>query len=166
MKDEFEIMGVEFHNRGKRTDEILRILDALFTEKRPVFTGQHYRFDAVGFEPKPVSRPRPPILVGGESEASLRRAVLYGDGWFGSSAPLEQIAACTARIRELRRELGRTEDPFETTAIMPFGQTFDARLVAEYAALGIDRLVVTPWRRPAEALDAITFFASEAGVAA
>ncbi|MBF6472440.1 TIGR03619 family F420-dependent LLM class oxidoreductase [Nocardia abscessus] len=166
MKDEFDIMDREFGNRGKRTDELLEVLDLLFTEARPRYAGRYYRFDEVGFEPKPVSRPRPPFLVGGESEASLRRAVLRGDGWFGSSAPVEQIAVCLRRIGELRAELGRTEQAFETTAITPFGQGFDAGLIDAYAALGIDRLVVTPWRRPAEAVDAVAEFAEQAGLTA
>lgn len=166
MKDEFDIMGQEFGNRGARTDEILTVLDLLFTQERVEFEGRYYRFDEVGFEPKPVSRPRPPVLVGGESEAALRRAVLHGDGWFGSSAPIEQIAVCLERLRELREELGRADRPFETSAITAFGQGFDAELIAAYEALGVERLVVTPWRRASEAIEGIEAFAEAAGLQA
>lgn len=78
---EFEALGVPFRERGRRTDEALRVLEELWTSPEPRFEGEFFSFRDVLFEPKPVQRPRPPVWVGGNSRAALRRAARFGDGW-------------------------------------------------------------------------------------
>ena len=77
---EFEALGVPFRERGARADEMLTAMEELWSADEPVFRGRFYNIEGLAFEPKPVQRPRPPIYVGGNSEAALRRAVRY-DGW-------------------------------------------------------------------------------------
>jgi probable F420-dependent oxidoreductase len=83
LREEFEALGASpFEERGRVTDEYLQAFKSLWTEDNPRFEGRHVRFADVSFLPKPVQKPHPPIWVGGESPAALRRAARYGDVWF------------------------------------------------------------------------------------
>jgi probable F420-dependent oxidoreductase len=83
MEEEFEAIGTEpFKERGKVTDEYLKIFKELWTADLPSYSGKYNSFKDVKFEPKPVQSPHPPIWIGGESSAAKRRAVRLGDGWF------------------------------------------------------------------------------------
>ena len=161
MREEFDAVGQSFTDRGRRTDEMIACLHRLFTEQRPAFDGEFYRLPEVGFEPKPVQKPRPPLLIGGTTAAALRRAARSGDGWIGGHQPPQQVAETVAELRRLRGPI--TEDPgFEITVLLGWGQQPGADLVAAYAAAGVDRLVLTPWARSSEALTAIEKFACDA----
>jgi probable F420-dependent oxidoreductase len=83
MREEFEALGAPaFPERGRVTDEYLQAFKILWTEDDPAFDGQHVRFADISFLPKPVQKPHPPIWVGGESPAALRRTARYGDAWY------------------------------------------------------------------------------------
>jgi probable F420-dependent oxidoreductase len=166
MQDEFDLTGQSFHDRGARTDEMIQVLDVLFAADQPEFHGQHYQLPPMGFEPKPVQRPRPPLLIGGGSPAALRRAAVHGDGWFGTQGDPDVVGATVAQLRTLRAEFGRADAPFEVSALTGWGEGFDAGKVAAYAAAGVDRLVVTPWRSSRDAGSAIEQFARSAGLEA
>jgi probable F420-dependent oxidoreductase len=79
-EQEFAVMGIPFEERGRRTDEILAAMKVLWSEAEPEFEGEFYSIDGLAFEPKPVQRPRPPIMVGGNSKPALRRAARH-EGW-------------------------------------------------------------------------------------
>lgn len=164
MREEFDALGQDFTTRGRRMDEMLQVLDTVFTRSRPRFDGEFYRLPEMGFEPKPVQQPRPPFLVGGSSEAALRRAARYGDGWYGGQELPEQAAAVVARLRQLREEYGRSDEPFEVTVLTGWGHGFDPDLVAGYERAGVDRIVTTPWARSREALVGLEAFAGAAGL--
>lgn len=162
MREEFDAVGREFRDRGRRTDEMITILDALFREETTSFTGEFHTMPEAGFEPKPVQRPRPPLLVGGRSPAALRRAARAGDGWYGSLESPAEIRSVVAELHRLRAEYGRADHPFEITAITGWGTGFDRALVASYAGAGVHRLVVAPWARSSQAMAAIERFALDA----
>jgi probable F420-dependent oxidoreductase len=166
MREEFDAAGQDFTTRGRRMDEMLHVLDLLFTQDRPSFAGEHYQLPEMGFEPKPVQNPRPPFLIGGSSEAALRRAARYGDGWYGGQEPPEQAAAVVAQLQRLRTDYGRDDGPFEITVLTGWGQLFEPDLVAAYEEAGVHRMVVTPWARSREVLAAIAAFAAAAELTA
>jgi probable F420-dependent oxidoreductase len=108
LKEEFEAVGAPaFEERGRVTDEYLEAFKLLWTEDEPRFAGRHLRFENVSFLPKPVQKPHPPIWVGGESPAALRRAARYGDSWFpiGNNPrhPLDTVARFTEGVHRLHR---------------------------------------------------------------
>jgi probable F420-dependent oxidoreductase len=115
MDEEFRAIGAPpFSERGKVTDEYLRIFKTLWTEEDPRFEGKYARFENLSFNPKPVQKPHPPIWVGGESPAALRRTVALGDAWYpiGSNPefPLntaERFSQGVARLHEEARRAGR-----------------------------------------------------------
>jgi probable F420-dependent oxidoreductase len=139
---EFAALGVDFHRRGAITDEYLRAIRTLWTEEQPRFAGRHAAFDGIRFEPKPVQRPHPPIVIGGHAEPALRRAAREGDGWYGFGLTVEAATPLIAELRRLRAELGRADRPFDIS--LTTFEPFDAALIAHAAAAGIDRLIIFP----------------------
>jgi probable F420-dependent oxidoreductase len=159
LEEEFRAAGVDFARRGALTREGIAALRVLWTEPEPEFRGRSYSFGPVKFEPKPVQKPHPPLLLGGESDAALRRAAQVGDGWYGVRHTPESAAAQVARLRALRAEAGRSALPFEVT-VGPSAESLDRDTIARFAEAGVDRLVSLPWRRAREALDALGAFAA------
>src|SRR5438876_5073611 len=83
-ESEYEALGEDFHTRGARMDEAIRLLRTYWSDAQVDFKGQHYQITAIGMEPKPPQGRRLPIWVGGRSERALRRVGELGDGWLGN----------------------------------------------------------------------------------
>jgi probable F420-dependent oxidoreductase len=111
MREEFDLLGREFHGRGRRMEEMIDILRKLWAGGWVEHRGEHYTFDRLRLEPAP-GRPLP-VYVGGTSEAALRRAARIGDGWVGSGNDPAEVPEIVSRLRALRREAGREGAPFE-----------------------------------------------------
>lgn len=89
---EFQLYGVDLDNRGRRYVEQLQIITSLWTNGRVDFKGQFYQLSDANIEPKPLSKPRPPLWLGGWGDLSIRRAARYGDVWIpGPTASLEKL---------------------------------------------------------------------------
>src|SRR5690348_4148225 len=97
-KEELEILGVPFHARGRQADEAIRVFKALWTMDNPAFEGEFFRFRDIGFAPKPVQKPHPPIWVGGDSPGAFRRVVALGDGWHATSKTPAQFKEALGRL--------------------------------------------------------------------
>lgn len=116
MEEEFVALGLDtYHERGKVTDEYIRIFKELWTNDDPEFQGSYARFSGIKFYPKPVQKPHPPIWVGGTTRAALRRTARMGDGWIpaGSISPSE-MGQMVGQIRDMTERAGR---PREAVAI-------------------------------------------------
>jgi probable F420-dependent oxidoreductase len=140
--DEFEAVGMRFDDRAARTREAIRMMKRLWSEPAPAFEGRFHRFPAIGFSPKPVQQPHPPILLGGETPAALKRAVALGDGWIGVEHTPESAAAVVARLREHAGAAGRDLSGFEITVGPKPGLRVDAGTARAFAASGVHRLIV------------------------
>jgi probable F420-dependent oxidoreductase len=107
MKEEFALLGADFKNRGKITDEYLEAFRELWTKDAPSYKGEHVSFSDLLFYPKPLQKPHPPIWVGGESAGALRRAAKLGDAWYpgnnSQTKPLDTPARLGAGIAEVKR---------------------------------------------------------------
>ena len=126
------------------------------TEETISYHGEFFSFDEVVFEPKPLQKPWPPILVGGESKAALRRAARYCDGWIGMAHTPESGAAQIETLRTLLREYGRADVPFQMVLGGPVTSVDDVR---RWEDIGVTRMIVSPWRRSPEAVEAMRRFA-------
>jgi len=117
LEEEFVAAGQSFGDRGARTDEIIEILRRLWSEEVIEQHGEHFDFEPVMFEPKPVQREGIPIEVGGSSPPALRRAGRLGDGWIeiGAGTP-ERLAEMLAVVDRARRDAGRDHVAFEVTS--------------------------------------------------
>ena len=156
LRSEWEALGLDPATRGARLDEAIEVCRRLWTEESVAHVGSHFSFPEVAFEPKPVQQPIP-IYVGGESAAALRRAGRLGDGWIGMGHTPESAAAMVATITAQREEAGRLDLPFEVTV---GGACATAQDVSAWERAGVHRLIVSPWKRSAEVLDAMEAFAS------
>jgi len=146
---EFQALGVSFPDRGRITDEYLEAIRTLWTAEHPRFAGRFAAFDGIRFEPKPLQRPHPPIVIGGQAGPALRRAARAGDGWYGFGLTVEKAQAIVAELRRLRARAGGRPLEISLTTFEPLTED----LVARAAAAGIDRLIVLP-RAPADRLEA------------
>ena len=157
LQAEWEAVGLDFHTRGRRVDEALDVCRRLWSEEVIEHHGEFFDFNPVMFEPKPIQRPWPPIHVGGDGAAALRRAAVAGDGWIPMNHTLDQIPPAVARLAELRDAAGR-EGKVEVTIGGPIAAPAD---VERYAEAGIDRVIVRPWTSSKDAIDGIRRFADE-----
>jgi probable F420-dependent oxidoreductase len=106
--EEFEATGADMRARGRRADEFIAVLRALWRDEVVEHAGEFYRVSRMRMEPKPVQRPHPPILLGGSALPSLRRAGRLADGWISRSrADLAAIGDSIAAIRAAAEEAGR-----------------------------------------------------------
>ena len=100
LEREIEALKVPFQERGAMTDEYLRAMKELWTNPDPSFQGRYVQFERIVFEPKPVQKPHPPILMGGNTRLAMRRAASVGDGWLPWLVTREELPACLSYIRE------------------------------------------------------------------
>ena len=163
LEQEWTAAELDFATRGRRVDEALAVCKRLWSEPEVAHDGEFFHFDTVAFEPKPVQQPWPPVLVGGESEAALKRAARAGDGWIGMAHTFESAPVAIARLRELLAEHDRTGNDFQICLGGPVGSRDD---VARWEELGVTRLVVSPWTRSKEAIDGMRRFADDVGLEA
>jgi probable F420-dependent oxidoreductase len=151
---EFAAAGVEFRTRGRRTDETLTIARRLWTEDTVSHNGDFYRFDPVKFEPKPIQRPHPPLHIGGESDAALSRAVRFEAGWIGLGHTLDSIGSPVSRLTAFARA-----SDAKTPEVTVMAKLEDPEAVEFWRRAGVDRLIVAPWTRSANATDGLREFA-------
>jgi probable F420-dependent oxidoreductase len=114
--EEFELLGVPFSERASRADEYIQAWKALWTQDAPSFHGRHVDFDDVVFEPKPVQRPHPPLIIGGDTPPAIRRAARFGDGWHPWTVPIADLAD---RLDQLYSSAEFAGDPTDFEVVMP-----------------------------------------------
>jgi probable F420-dependent oxidoreductase len=145
LEPEFRAIGVELKNHGPRSDEYLAAMRSIWSEERPAYDGQFFRFSGVNAFPRPVQQPTPSLVVGGHTAAAYHRAVQQAHGWYGFGMTPEQAAAALTEIRAAAErwprpvELGSLE-----ISITPPRGDLDRDLAQRYADLGVDRLIVRP----------------------
>jgi probable F420-dependent oxidoreductase len=153
LEQEWVAVGLDFATRGRRLDEALRVCRRLWSEPVVEHHGEFYDFGPVAFEPKPLQQPWPSVHVGGESPAALRRAAVLGEGWIGMNHTLESVVRPVGVLRQLREEHGRSALPFEVT----IGASVETEAgLEDWAAAGVDRVIVAPWERSHGAVEGLT----------
>src|SRR5215471_18857568 len=141
LREEFEALGAPFDRRGQRADEYLAAMRSLWCDEVSEFHGELYDLRPCRLYPKPVQSPHPPIHVGGESDAALRRVARLGQGWFSFGRLPEDLPAALDRLDAALAAEGRTRADI-TLTVLPYMHPVTPESVARYAELGVDRLVV------------------------
>ncbi|CAJ1494485.1 TIGR03619 family F420-dependent LLM class oxidoreductase [[Mycobacterium] kokjensenii] len=120
--EDYELMGVPFARRGKRMDECIDIIKGLTSGDYFEFHGEFYDIPKTKMTPAPTEPI--PVLIGGHAEAALRRAA-RNDGWMHGGGDPAELDGMIARLKQLREEEGRADDPFEIHVISVDGFTLD-----------------------------------------
>jgi probable F420-dependent oxidoreductase len=156
LQAEWDAVGLDFSSRGRRVDETIEVCQRLWSQEVVEHHGEFFDFGPVMFEPKPTHAPWPPLHIGGDGPAALRRAATVGDGWIPMNHALEEIPADAKRIAQLRHDAGRS-DGLEIT----LGGGSDLDDLRRRADSGIGRALVRPWQSSKDALDGLRRFAEE-----
>jgi probable F420-dependent oxidoreductase len=106
-RDEYDAAGVPFEARGRRGDEFIRCLRAIWSEPVVEFAGEFYLVPRSLVEPKPLQKPHPPVMVGGYGPAAVRRAVTLADGFMGGNVALDRVTPLIRDLREAAAMAGR-----------------------------------------------------------
>ena len=141
LREEFEAVAAPFERRGARTDEYLAVMKSLWCDDISEHHGELYDLPACRMYPKPVQQPHPPIHVGGESDAAMRRVARHGQGWYSFNRLPEQLDEPLARLDAILAENGRSRSDIELTVCPYFNPTTPA-MVEAYRERGVDRLIV------------------------
>ena len=137
-KEEVIACGYSWDDRGARCDEFLEVITRLWTDEIASFEGEHISLPPCRLDPKPIQKPHIPMIIGGHSPPGLRRAAMFGAGWYGFNL---SPAAAAKTLQQLDRELekrGRTRAGFEIV-ITPLPNATPAA-ISEYRDIGVDRL--------------------------
>jgi probable F420-dependent oxidoreductase len=141
MREEFDLLGQDFGNRGKRLDEMIPALRALWQGGWVSWSGRYYQVPELMLEPHPTAPV--PILCGGESEMALRRAARLCDGWVGTAYTWDDAVGYVQKLTTLRCEYGRQDEPFEI--MLALLETPSADLYRRAEDLGVTAVMCAPW---------------------
>jgi probable F420-dependent oxidoreductase len=137
--EELENHGTAYEGRFKLMRERVQAMQAMWTQEEAAFHGDMVNFDPIWSYPKPLQRPYPPILLGGESDHTLKRVVAYCDGWFPRGGANFDPAAAIGRLKHFADAAGRDMATLQTTV---FRAPKDKAGLAAYEKAGIQRALV------------------------
>lgn len=140
LAEEFAALGVPFEDRGRRTDDYIGALRALWSDGDGNYEGEFTSFQRLVSKPQPAQAGGPPIVIGGHSDAAARRAGRLGDGFFPGARGREELTRLIEVMRRAATEAGRDPDSIEITA----GGRPDLETVRAWADLGVGRFMIPP----------------------
>ncbi|MCU0270764.1 MAG: TIGR03619 family F420-dependent LLM class oxidoreductase [Acidimicrobiales bacterium] len=136
--EDYALTGTQWERRGRRMDEMIEIIRGLNAGGWFEYHGEFYDVPSIKITPTP-SAPLP-IVIGGHADAALRRAARLGDGWMHAGSERERLPEFISRLRELRDEYGRAEEPFEVHVISLDAYTVDG--VRQLEEQGVTDVIV------------------------
>jgi probable F420-dependent oxidoreductase len=152
MKEEFDALGVPWERRGARNDEYVAAMRALWAGPHAEFHGEFVDFEPATCSPRPVNG-NIPVLVGGDSDAALKRAVRLAEGYFPGEGDFERLTALLQRLRQTSEDAGRDPDTIEINAMFGTQMADPIAGVEQMASAGVGRIMVPAF-----------FFAGEGGL--
>ena len=118
-REEFEALGYDFTDRGRRTNDGLEIVRALWQQEKTSVDGPYYRFTDVEMGPKPAQQPHPPIYIGGHTPAALARVARYGDVWHPFRLSAEDVHTTRTALSQALVDAGRDATGFPIAPKIP-----------------------------------------------
>jgi probable F420-dependent oxidoreductase len=139
MAEEFDVVGEPFEARGSRTEEILDVMEKIWTGKPASYQGSFYSFPPMAHPPAPIE---PITLLGcGLSEGMMERTARRTGGWFGPAIALDRSMHASAELDRLRARFGREREPFET--YVRLDGAFAEGNLERHRSAGVEHLVVS-----------------------
>ena len=131
-----------YESRGKYGNEFIGVLRALWTQDAATFRGEYFNFEGLVTAPKPLQRPHPPIVIGGNRPVALRRVARLGDGWHPMNLSPDSVRKRIPLIREEEHKVGRP--PMSTVQLRIGMERITAAAVADYEEAGVTEFVMSP----------------------
>lgn len=141
MKEEFDALGIPWERRGARNDDYIAAMRALWAGPHAEYHGEFVDFAPVTCSPRPVNGAIP-VIVGGDSEAAVRRAAHLADGYFPGEGDAERLGALITRVKQATEAAGRDPDRLEISAIFGAQMSDPAAGVEQMRSIGVDRIMV------------------------
>jgi probable F420-dependent oxidoreductase len=143
-EEEYQALGVPYHERGPRADEYLAAMRAIWSEEKPAYHGQYVSFQGVQAYPHPVQQPTPPIITGGRAPAVIGRTIEQANGWYGFALDLDETANTIDQLREAARRYHRPASLGELEISVAPRIPVDKETAQRFAELGVHRLIFIP----------------------
>jgi probable F420-dependent oxidoreductase len=163
-KDEYDATGASMKTRGKRADEFIAVLKAIWTIDPAEFHGKYFQLPKSIIQPKPVQKPHPPIYLAAYSPGAMKRTAKFADGWMPVGMVIDQVQSNTTQLKNMAKEMGRNPADLKiilryNLAITPQPQGKDRPFfsgtlaqikddIASVKAYGPDELILDPTFSP------------------
>ena len=141
LEEEFDALGIPWKHRGARNDEYISAMRALWAAPHAEFHGDFVDFEPATCSPRPVDGTIP-VIVGGDSDAAIRRAVRIADGYFPGEGDFERLTALLARVRQAAEAADRDPDSLAINTMFGVQMADPVAGVEQMAALGVDRIMI------------------------
>ncbi len=140
MKEEFDVQGQDFSNRGRRSEEMVEVMRKLWTGTMVSHTGEYYSFPELQMSPMPTEVP--PVYLGGYAPAALERTARIANGWISTRSEVDQLVEDGKVMRGLLAKNGREHDPFKYFAVCP---SLDLDEYRRRTDAGVTTIQTQPW---------------------
>lgn len=141
LKEEFNALGVPWSDRAGRTEECIGVMKTLWCDELSSYQGKYFSFEAAYQNPKPVQRPHPPLIFGGESRAALKRVATLGQGWFTFNVTPESLAQGIDILQPLLEEQGRTISDI-SISVTPDRKHINQESLKRFEELGAEQIIL------------------------
>jgi probable F420-dependent oxidoreductase len=141
MKEEFEALGVPWERRGARNDEYIEAMRALWAGPHAEYHGEFVDFEPVTCSPRPLNG-NIPVIVGGDSEAAVRRAARLADGYFPGEGDAERLGQLITRVKQAAEDGGRDPQQIQINAMFGAQMADPAAGVEQLRSVGVDRIMI------------------------
>ena len=152
LTQEFDALGINFSERGARTDEYIDAIRELWTSEAPKFAGQFVNYSGIQSRPLAHKPGGPPVIVGGASTPAFRRALLKGQGWYGFAMDEATSLDCITRLASLSESIDRDPTLGELEISITPRKPLTDEMVQAYEEMGVHRLILLQSGRNADEL--------------
>lgn len=143
---EYDILGVPVETRGRRANEMLQVMQRLWTEEHVTHKGEFFQFEDATLLPQPAQKPYPPLWVAGRSEAAMKRAGTLGDGWLPYLVTLRRLKESNEAVRTYGEAAGRDMSTYHFGVVQPTAVADDPKEALAIAVKTVGQRYVTPQR--------------------
>lgn len=152
LAEEYGALNASFERRGARCRSYIEVMKRLWCDTVSGYEDEFYTLPACRFYPKPVQKPHPPVIIGGNSDAALRRAAQQGQGWYALGLDPEQLAPRIEKLQTFLTENNRTGDAVSIFAC-PYPHEYGHEMIRQYHELGVDEVILLDFATDAGELE-------------
>jgi len=151
LREEFAALGVPWQDRAGRTRECIEVMKTLWCDELSHYEGKYFNIKAAYQNPKPVQKPHPPLLFGGESDAALARVASFGQGWYGFNLTPSGLEQRLKTLDGLLAEENRSRDDL-LIYVSPAAEANNREDISAFESLGVQQIILPVFARDKEKL--------------